>query len=249
MASNSNTDWLVHEQNFFLCCMYDEFIRQLYVQSLAQIYLCMYHGTRFLCTWFTQAPEYKFVMSQVEEQSGLKIGQEQEVICHLWSTREGTYRQLRHWESILRDLNLRDNNVTEGLKVNWVLLSVLVTKYRSAYVCPYFSWWLFNILIEEILCSKCILKYLWFKGLYFCKNSHSTYLLTSNVQWMTIHFTELIKFYASTLLWINTKIKSTRINMSCTVVTWSSYMSVMHEYTCLINVHIELCIVIKLNIL
>ncbi|KAK3098699.1 hypothetical protein FSP39_022200 [Pinctada imbricata] len=77
-------------------------------------------------------PEFKFVMSQVEEQSGLKVGQEQDVICHLWNTRESTYRQLRHWESILQDLNLRDNNITEGLKSLRDIKSQYETKLHQA---------------------------------------------------------------------------------------------------------------------
>lgn len=56
-------------------------------------------------------------MGQVEQQSGLTIGQEKEVICHLWSSRETTYQQLRHLQYILQDLNLPDNDFSAGLKV------------------------------------------------------------------------------------------------------------------------------------
>ncbi|XP_062572417.1 uncharacterized protein LOC134234369 [Saccostrea cucullata] len=63
-----------------------------------------------------KTPDYKYVMGQVEQQSGLTIGQEKEVICHLWSTRETTYQQLRHLQFILQDLKLPDNDLTAGLK-------------------------------------------------------------------------------------------------------------------------------------
>lgn len=56
-------------------------------------------------------------MGQVEQQSGLTIGQEKEVICQLWSSRETTYQQLRHLQYILQDLNLPDNDFSAGLKV------------------------------------------------------------------------------------------------------------------------------------
>ncbi|XP_061171974.1 uncharacterized protein LOC133181501 [Saccostrea echinata] len=63
-----------------------------------------------------KTPDYKYVMGQVEQQSGLTIGQEKEVICHLWSTRETTYQQFRHLQFILQDLKLPDNDLTAGLK-------------------------------------------------------------------------------------------------------------------------------------
>ena len=61
-------------------------------------------------------------MGQVEQQSGLTIGQEKEVICHLWSTREMTYQQLRHLQFTLQDLELPDNDISAGLKVKTSLL-------------------------------------------------------------------------------------------------------------------------------
>ncbi|XP_056021651.1 uncharacterized protein LOC125650483 [Ostrea edulis] len=63
-----------------------------------------------------KTPDYKYVLGQVEQQSGLTSGQEKEVICHLWSTRETTYQQLRHLQFILQDLKLPDNDLTAGLK-------------------------------------------------------------------------------------------------------------------------------------
>ncbi|XP_078313538.1 uncharacterized protein LOC111129499 isoform X2 [Crassostrea virginica] len=63
-----------------------------------------------------KTPDYKYVMGQVEQQSGLTIGQEKEVICHLWSTREMTYQQLRHLQFTLQDLELPDNDISAGLK-------------------------------------------------------------------------------------------------------------------------------------
>jgi len=64
-----------------------------------------------------QNTEYKHVINQVEQETGMKAGQEKDIICHLWNTREQTYHQHQQLELILQDLNLRDNNITEGLKV------------------------------------------------------------------------------------------------------------------------------------
>ncbi|CAG2235761.1 unnamed protein product [Mytilus edulis] len=58
--------------------------------------------------------DFKHIASQLEQQAGVKS--EIDMICHLWTTREQAYNQLRHLEMMLQDLNLRDNDVTEGLK-------------------------------------------------------------------------------------------------------------------------------------
>ncbi|XP_063435460.1 uncharacterized protein LOC134716406 [Mytilus trossulus] len=58
--------------------------------------------------------DFKHIASQLEQQAGVKS--EIDMICHLWITREQAYNQLRHLELMLQDLNLRDNDVTEGLK-------------------------------------------------------------------------------------------------------------------------------------
>lgn len=62
-----------------------------------------------------QNHDFKHIASQLEQQAGVKS--EIDMICHLWTTREQAYNQLRHLEMMLQDLNLRDNDVTEGLKV------------------------------------------------------------------------------------------------------------------------------------
>ncbi|VDI33765.1 golgin subfamily B member 1 [Mytilus galloprovincialis] len=59
--------------------------------------------------------DFKHIASQLEQQAGVKS--EIDMICHLWTTREQAYNQLRHLELMLQDLNLRDNDVTEGLKI------------------------------------------------------------------------------------------------------------------------------------
>lgn len=78
-----------------------------------------------------KTPDYKYVMGQVEQQSGLTIGQEKEVICHLWSTRETTYQQLRHLQYMLQDLNLADNDCSAGLKQLRDLKSQYETKLQQ----------------------------------------------------------------------------------------------------------------------
>lgn len=78
-----------------------------------------------------KTPDYKYVMGQVEQQSGLTIGQEKEVICHLWSSRETTYQQLRHLQYILQDLNLPDNDFSAGLKQLRDLKSQYETKLQQ----------------------------------------------------------------------------------------------------------------------
>lgn len=81
------------------------------------ITLCILGVICYFSLHDNQTPDYKYVMGQVEQQSGLTIGQEKEVICHLWSSRETTYQQLRHLQYILQDLNLPDNDFSAGLKV------------------------------------------------------------------------------------------------------------------------------------
>lgn len=78
-----------------------------------------------------KTPDYKYVMGQVEQQSGLTIGQEKEVICQLWSTRETTYQQLRHLQYMLQDLNLADNDCSAGLKQLRDLKSQYETKLQQ----------------------------------------------------------------------------------------------------------------------
>lgn len=78
-----------------------------------------------------KTPDFKYVMGQVEQQSGLTIGQEKEVICHLWSTRETTYQQLRHLQYMLQDLNLADNDCSAGLKQLRDLKSQYETKLQQ----------------------------------------------------------------------------------------------------------------------
>lgn len=79
-------------------------------------------------------------MGQVEQQSGLTIGQEKEVICHLWSTRETTYQQLRHLQYMLQDLNLADNDCSAGLKVKLFIhksyFYTLITNLKSVFYLP-----------------------------------------------------------------------------------------------------------------
>lgn len=64
----------------------------------------------------TVKKDYRQIVSQLEAESGLKAGQEKDMICQLWNTRQQTYHQLRQLEITLQALNLRDNNIAEGLK-------------------------------------------------------------------------------------------------------------------------------------
>ncbi|XP_021365614.1 uncharacterized protein LOC110458296 isoform X2 [Mizuhopecten yessoensis] len=64
----------------------------------------------------TVKKDYRQILSQLETEAGLKAGQEREMICQLWNTRQQTYNRLRQLEINLQALNLRDNNVAEGLK-------------------------------------------------------------------------------------------------------------------------------------
>lgn len=77
----------------------------------------------------------------MEQQSGLTSGQEKEVICHLWSTRETTYQQLRHLQFILQDLKLPDNDLTAGLKVKYTNMRFFlpyISIYKVFVVCNKF---------------------------------------------------------------------------------------------------------------
>ncbi|XP_060068829.1 myosin-7-like [Ylistrum balloti] len=64
----------------------------------------------------TVKKDYRQILSQLETEAGLKAGQEKDMICQLWNTRQQTYHQLRQLEITLQALNLRDNNIAEGLK-------------------------------------------------------------------------------------------------------------------------------------
>ena len=64
-----------------------------------------------------QSADFKYVSAQLAQEANLKVGQEKDMCCHLWSSRETTYKHLKQLEIMLEDLNLRDNDVTEGLKV------------------------------------------------------------------------------------------------------------------------------------
>ena len=59
-----------------------------------------------------------YILSQIEKQDGLSVGQEDEIISTLWNKRELAYKRLREYELQIEELQIHDNNnIVDGLKV------------------------------------------------------------------------------------------------------------------------------------
>lgn len=60
--------------------------------------------------------DYKYIMSQVEKESGLTYGQEKDIICELWSTKRQACQKLRELNLLLQDLEI-GTDIPQGFKV------------------------------------------------------------------------------------------------------------------------------------
>lgn len=62
--------------------------------------------------------DMNYILSQIEKQDGLQSREEEEIIRVLWNKRELAYQLLHEYDLQFQELQISDNNIVDGLKVD-----------------------------------------------------------------------------------------------------------------------------------